>query len=83
MSQDDRPDDAALLAMTSDQLVALEDVLADTFDEAFRHAEQERATTGRVSDALSEQLIQTQAMHTEVVEALQLKRNEDENAGHA
>jgi len=27
MSQDDRPDDAALLAMTFDQLVALEDVL--------------------------------------------------------
>jgi hypothetical protein len=56
--------------MTHDQLMALQDVLADMFDEAYAKAQQEIAATGHVSNALAMRLTATQEAHAEVVAAL-------------
>jgi hypothetical protein len=58
-------------ALTHDQLVVLEEVLGKKFDAAYHQAAEEIATMGSVSADLSERLRSTQAMHAEVVQALQ------------
>jgi hypothetical protein len=56
--------------------MVFEVVLAEKFDDAYRQALQEVGETGWVSAELSERLKQTQAMHHDVVQALELDQLE-------
>jgi len=53
-------------------------MLHEEFEATYREAQEALAATGTVSANLAERLTQTQAMHVEIVQALELDRLQEE-----
>jgi hypothetical protein len=78
MDADRQPATRGLAALTHDELMAIEQMLAEKFDAAYQHALDACAATGQVPAALAARLAQIQAQHAEVVQALQLDLLQDQ-----
>jgi len=64
--------------LTYAELLEFEQMLHEEFEATYREAQEALAATGTVSANLAERLTQTQAMHVEIVQALELHRLQEE-----
>ena len=78
MSDDHHPARDGVSPLTYAELLEFEQMLHEEFEATYREAQEALAATGTVSADLAERLTQTQAMHVEIVQALELDRLQEE-----
>ena len=78
MPDDYHPAHEGLSAFTHTELLEFKQMLYEEFETTYREAQEVHAATGTVSAALAARLTETQAMHVEIVQALELDRLQEE-----
>ena len=78
MSDDHHAARDGVSTLTHAELLEFEQMLHEEFEATYREAQEALAATGTVSADLAERLTQTQAMHVEIVQALELDRLQEE-----